>query len=158
MKKWLIIVVILFIIILWQMIQMFITVQSDKTKDLDLYTQVVTEETDFSIRDVQRFHGNQLYYVFTAYDAEGNTYYLFVNEDQEIFQINMDEITLTKESAKELAFQEYQELQNVMRIVPAYTGKEFTWEIVAQDHEKRLQYLYYSMIDGTFLKRYTLGN
>jgi uncharacterized protein YpmB len=158
MKKWLIIVSILFVIILWQMIQMFINVQSDKTKDLDLYTQVVTEETDFAIRGVQRFHGNQLYYVFTANDAEGSTYYLFVNEEQEIFQINRDEITLTKESAKELAFQEYQELQKVLRVIPAYTGMEFSWEIVAQDQEKRLQYLYYSMIDGTFLKRYTLGN
>lgn len=158
MKKWLIIITILVLIILWQTIQMFITIQNDKSKGLHQFTQLVTEETGHIIRDVQRFHGNELYYVFTANDAEGNTYYLFVNEEQEIIELNVDEVTLSKNDVKTLALQEYQGLQEILRVNPAYTGKRFTWEVVAQDQEKRLHYLYYSMIEGTFQKRYTLGN
>jgi uncharacterized protein YpmB len=158
MKKWLIIVSILLLFILWQTIQMLMTIQSDKSKGLDQFTQLVTEETGYIIRDVQRFHGNELYYVFTANDTEGNTYYLFVNEKQEIIQLNLDEVSLSQDEVKALSLQEYQGLQKILRVNPAYTGNHFTWEVVAQDQEKRLHYLYYSMIDGTFQKRYTLGN
>jgi uncharacterized protein YpmB len=158
MKKWFIIVSILLFFFVWQMIQMFMTIQSDKSKGLDQFTQLVTDETGYIIKDVQRFHGNELYYVFTANDAEGNTYFLFVNEEQEIIQLNVEDVTLSQDEVKALSLQEYQGLQKILRVNPAYTGKQFTWEVVAEDQEMRLHYLYYSMIDGTFQKRYTLGN
>jgi uncharacterized protein YpmB len=158
MKKWLIIILVIGIIVLWQTIQLFITIQSDKSEGLDEVIQLIIEETGYIIKDVQRFHGKELYYVFTANDEEGNTYYLFVNEEQEIIQLNRNEVTLSQDEVKALSFQEYQALQKIVRVNPAYTGKQFTWEVVAEDQEKRLHYLYYSMIDGTFQKRYTLGN
>jgi uncharacterized protein YpmB len=158
MKKWLIIILLFVFIVLWQTIQIFINIQSDKSEGLDQAIQLVTEETEYIIKDAQRFHGNELYYVFTASDTEGDMYYLFVNEKQEIIEMNRDEVNLSQDEVRALALHEYPGLQEILRVTPAYTGKKFAWELVAEDGEKRLHYLYYSMIDGTFQKRYTLGN
>lgn len=157
MKKWIIIMTVIMIFVAWQIIQVFVSAQSNKNIGLKSNAEWVKQETNFSIEGVQRYHGEQLYYVYTVLDEEDNRYYLFVNEEKESYQINFEDIHASKDEVKKGSINDYPELTKVLRINPAYTGNQFTWEIVAQDNKDRLQYVYYSMLDGAFQKRYTLA-
>lgn len=157
MKKWIIILTIILLFVAWQTIQVFISVQTNKNIGLESNVEWVKQETDFTIEHVQRYHGDQLYFVFTVVDQEDQRHYLFVNEEKQTHQINFGDVQISKDEAKALSFKDYPELTQLLRINPAYTGNQFTWEVVAQDNQERLQYVYYSMLDGAFQKRYTLA-
>jgi uncharacterized protein YpmB len=157
MKKWIIILTVIILFVAWQTIQVYISAQSNKNIGLETYVDWVKQETEFNIEHVQRYHGEQLYYVFTVVDEEDHRSYLFVNEEKQTHQISFEDVHISQDEAKDLSFKDYPELTQVIRINPAYTGKQFTWEVVAQDKQERLQYVYYSMLDGAFQKRYTLA-
>lgn len=155
MKKALIIVILLLSFGLWQIVDIFLSVQADKRMGLSEQIQIVRQETGLTITDVRRFHGKQLYYVFTGHDPVENEYsYISLNENQDIAQILFADIEITKEMAVSLALQEFKELKEISRVIPAYVNNQFVWEIIGYDQEDSLQYIYYIMKEGSFLKRY----
>ncbi|MDQ0165511.1 hypothetical protein [Bacillus horti] len=156
MKKWIIIGTGILLIVLWQAIDIYSTVQADRQDGLNRYMQLIPESA--VVQETFRYHGEKRFMVFNL-EIEDSVYaYFYVSEDGDTYTLNHDELVLTSSEAMEKVRQEFSELTVIHRITPAISGQDFTWEIVAQDSGEDYQYLYYSMTDGEFQKRFTLSN
>lgn len=156
MMKKIFLILFLAIIIFALIIQLFWATQNDKHKLVPHYEQFVIEETGFSIVRAERYHGDQLYYIFTAINEQGNHVYVAVDESYELNVIEWDLISYSKDQIINRALNDYAELEKIIRVNPAYERNQFSWEIVAQGETNSLEYVYYTMQDGTFQKRYSI--
>lgn len=157
MKKWIIGAVFLFIMTIWFLLSIYMDNQEDKIDGLNQAIRVVQQNTNVEIEDVVRFHGNQRYFVFTVLAQNNERYYIFVNEKDRLKNIAHKHIKHDQQAIQKLALSQYPELKEIITIIPAYSEQEFTWEVKAIDQNNDLQYLYFTMLDGKFQKRYKLG-
>lgn len=158
MKKWIITTAVILIFFAWQTLSIVFAVQDDKQGELDSYSEYVEHETGHKIISHERYHADHLYYVFLTHDRNNEEHYVLVNDLKEIIQISMKDIKFNKDDAREKAANDYPELQNILRIHPGIQNIQLVWEIIALDQEERLQYIYYALKDGQFIKRYKLTN
>jgi uncharacterized protein YpmB len=156
LKKWFVFLFILLILVLFIGIALYISAQQDKHHEVNEKVAFIKDEMNVTIEKMERFHGEQLYYVFTVKEEDNSAYYLFVDEENNIERIAFQDIELSKEEVPRAVRDRYPEIREIKRITPAYTEYEFTWEILASDKNNQLQYLYFKMEDGSFLKRYKL--
>jgi uncharacterized protein YpmB len=156
LKKWFISLVILLILVLGIGIALYISAQQDKHQEVTERVAFINNEMNVTIENMERFHGEKLYYVFKVKDEDNSAYYLFIDEENNIQRMAIQDIELSKEEVPEAVRDRYPEVRDIKRITPAYTEYEFTWEILASDTNNQLQYLYFKMEDGSFLKRYKL--
>lgn len=154
MKKWIWISLGIIVLLLWLAIDIYTTVQADKKFHLTKYEQLVPDT--YVIEDAQRFHGEERYTVFTVVTEQEKEAFFYVSEDAVTYEIDFEDIHLSSEDAIQKAKKEYPDITEIIRVTPAYSGRDFTWEIIAQDEQERYQYVYYSMTKGTFQKRFTL--
>lgn len=154
MKKWIIIGAGIVLILLWQAIDIYATVQTDKKRDQAYYEQFIPEQ--FTIEEVQRYHGEERYIVFTLRTKDEQRAYYFVSESGESHTIYFSDIRLDEEEAISKVKKDNPEITEIARVTPAYSGQDFAWEIIALDEHFQYQYIYYSMTKGTYQKKYTL--
>ncbi len=142
--------------VLWQAVQLYVTVQKDKNESLVSAEQWVQEhESDLTVIDTHRFHGSQSYNVLTVEKKDGEKEYVFLNEDVEVHRISFNDI---RDSEDVMALAEVERgLSEILRVSPAYRHT-FLWEIVAYNTDGQLQYIYYTMQDGEYQNSYTLSN
>lgn len=159
MRSFLLFLPILFIgFVFWQLGSLYTSIQSDKEDGMLEQMNYVQEETGLTITNVERFHGDALYFIFTAYEPEQDEYsYLLLNNDQQVERILFSEIDTNQELIISKAKEKFPELREIKRVIPAYVHQQFAWEVSAYDQEQNLQYIYYSMKDGQYLKRYIVN-
>jgi uncharacterized protein YpmB len=157
MKKFLIIFAIIAIASTGFFIHVIWTAYADKTVHHQEMRNVVQQETGMVVTEVERFHAEEAYDVYTALDDDGNSHYIFATDRQLVHMLPAEDIKLPREEAAEQAVRDYPELRRISRINPAYTEDVFAWEVVTYDEDNQLQYIYYDMQDGTFLKRFVVG-
>lgn len=157
MKKVVFILLIFLSLLLWQGINIYVNVQADKDNGINQIIPVIEHELGLRVIDYTRFHGDQLYIVFTCVDPQEQSHsYVFVYDDQ-YQQIPFDQILISKEKAIDLAQEQFPELISIARVVPGIVNQQFVWEISGYDQEENLYYVYYTMESGSFLKRYTVN-
>lgn len=158
MKKVVIILLIISALVLWQGIHLYVKIQADKDHGIRQLIPFMEKELGIKIVDVTRFHGDQLYIVFTCVDPEDGGYsFVFMDEQANYQQIPFQRIQVNKQMAMDLAKQKFPEITNMARVVPGLVNQQFVWEISGYDREDNLHYVYYTMETGSFVKRFTVN-
>ncbi|MFV9510655.1 hypothetical protein [Tepidibacillus sp. LV47] len=115
-------------------------------KHLPMVTQI--EQVDY-------FAGDKVYYVMFAKDRDGDELMIWTN-DEELRYRYLDHY-LTKEQIKDLV-NRLEKNFTIKRITPGIIYQErFIYEVLYEDDEKRLGYIYYDLQTGEFIKKYRLG-
>ena len=119
----------------------------DKVKD----TLPLMKQVD----QVHYFSGDQTYYVMLGKDVVGDKLMVWVNQNEMRYRYLPK--YLTEEQIKELIKQTEKNI-TIERITPGVIDQErLIYEVLFEDKEKRLGYLYYDLQTGEFIKKYRLG-
>lgn len=159
MKKYILILVVIIGLSIWQVLHMYITVQGDRSTFEQNYIQLVEQAYDgVRIINTYRYHGEELWWIFYVYLPEQEDYaYVTIdpNSGEHLLSLNADQI-FSIEELPQYALDHFAELTSVNRVVPAVIRKKLAWEVSAEDQNNQLVYLYFDMESGHYLMRYTI--
>lgn len=158
MKKGIIIGLLIASILFWITAAIYLSIQKDQTMFEDEAVAFFKQShPDASIEYIERFHGDDLYYVITATNEDGE-YFAFISESlTEILTLSKNDIAVSRDDVTQMAFAQFNEVEEVIRVVPAFVNQFYAWEVVGVDEDEGLQYIYYRMRNGEFIKRYKLS-
>lgn len=156
MKKWLLIIAVILLIIISFALYIFWSAQADQFKNNETAQQFVQQQFDWQIIDTNVFHGNEKYWVFTMLDGDDKYYYLYVDEQFETLSIEWSNIHISPEKIREQIMEDFPDVIAIKQVIPALSNDRFAWEAVANDERGHLQYIYYAMDNGSFLRRYII--
>ncbi|MDQ0205957.1 cell wall elongation regulator TseB-like domain-containing protein [Alkalicoccobacillus murimartini] len=158
MKKWVIIGLILFALIVTSAsVYAYTTVRSPITDGYDQAEQTLLDSGDLeTVEDISYFHGRDSYYVLRGLDADGDQAIAWIKQDFEESAILRKEAEgISAEEAEAIAV----EAVNPNRIQSVKVGIEGNtplYEIKFISESDQQGYYYVAFSDGTFLKRYNL--
>ncbi|MCZ0701883.1 uncharacterized protein YpmB [Natronobacillus azotifigens] len=133
-------------------INLYQTIQANKTEDFDQTRRRVIAETELvEIDDISRYHGNAFYHVVTGTTSEDEqvlAYVLVDNDEEEILIYHLSELT-----SKETVTHTWQEEMDVKELLSKQYGIRGTTpllEFIYIDANNRLSYDYYRLDDGSY--------
>jgi uncharacterized protein YpmB len=156
-KKGLFLLLLICFLFIWQSVSIYLEVVSDKNRGMQKGIERIQKETNLTIQTLERFHGDQLYTIYLGKDEEEQLYYVLIDNQSKLQKLALQEISLTKSDVTNLVHSRFTNITKVIRIIPGYTDDQFTWEVLVQDENDHLQYIYFTMRDGIFQKRYILS-
>ncbi|WP_025026805.1 hypothetical protein [Caldalkalibacillus mannanilyticus] len=156
-RKVMIVGIIIMLLIIWQSVSLYFSVVDNKNSPLLAATRQMEQE-GIRIEKVDRFHGDQLYIMTKSQDDEGKEWYIASTQEGKVDQIAVQEIKLAEEAVIQAVKNQFSEIQEIQRIHPAYSQKEFSWEVIGIDEKNMMHYIYFRMRDGSFQKRYVLSH
>ncbi|MFD1738516.1 PepSY domain-containing protein [Bacillus salitolerans] len=157
MKKWIVVLLCILIIVIWQSIftyksaQDYLTNQHKKAISAAKGVESIMEVTDIST-----YHGTSSYSIIYSILSDDSERIICVpNKD------NLEIITIDPEEgiSKEEAIEIVRNNRNPLSILSVTIGVEQNvpiWEITYLDQQERYSYYYVTFKDGTFIKRYSL--
>lgn len=158
MKKWILLgVLALFALVIWAGVDLVLDIMKDREQGLAEARKVAQQMTGWKIVAETRFHGQAPYFIFTMQDQHGELYYLVVDEQNRGQYFPFKELAWDEEKVREQVKREYGEW-HIKAIRPAFVYPEMCWEVVLVDSEETWHYIYYSMKNGQFIKRFTLSD
>ena len=111
-------------------------------------------ETLAEIDDIDYFTGDKEYYFIFGRNNIDIPMLIWLN-DEEIHKIYLVE-WVDKEEIKQKTAVRYPDI-SIKRINAGIMDKELIYEVLYEDEEERLGYLYFKLKNGDFIKRYRLG-
>jgi uncharacterized protein YpmB len=157
MKKWMILIVSFLLIVILASIDLMMDIRDDRDRGMMQAQQIAKEVTGWKVISGSRYHGQQVYFIFTMQDRNDELYYVVVDENFQVNYFPQKELHWDQEEIKEVVHNHYQGWK-IEAIRTAYVNKGMCWEVLAIDEQNRFHYLYYGMKDGKFIKRYSLEN
>lgn len=158
MKKWILLAVLaICALLIWGAADLAVDIMDDREQGLAEARKVARQMTDWKIVTESRFHGQEPYFIFTMQDEKGELYYLVVDQEKRGQYFPLKELTWNEEKVREHIEGEYGHW-TIEAIRPAYIYPGMCWEVVLVDQEGTWHYIYYSMDNGKFIKRFTLAN
>ncbi|WP_456278577.1 PepSY domain-containing protein [Bacillus sp. AK128] len=156
MKKWIALLIVIFIIVIWTSIDTYRTANLYRTEQGDQAINVAKEqEPDLEITDITFYNGNQSYTIIYGRIGEKTQIFCVPTDEKGEVIIIDPKNGISAEEAVNLLTEE----RNPSSIQSVNLGIEQNvpiWEIIYLDQNNRYTYYYVTFEDGEFIKRYTL--
>ncbi|SER43337.1 DUF5590 domain-containing protein [Salipaludibacillus aurantiacus] len=159
MKAWIISISAVFIIgfIAFSSYIYYVTAEPLRERE-EAAVQLASEHVSLSeVRDIQYYHGRRSYQVIDAVNEDGEDIYIWVEEDEDRDEVNIEvrlhSEGLTKEEVMEIAVSEL-EIQSIKSVRLGMTGSTPVYEVSYMDQVDRHSFYYLTFEDGTYIRHY----
>lgn len=167
MKKWLLIIPLFLIIVIWQATYIYLESMSYQKKGEQTAITYAKKNTNISqVTDVEYYHGKMAYFAVYGKSNHNEDMIVWVPEDKDGKMITR----LAKQGwSKEKVRSHVMDSQNPLKIIDIRLGAEVMkdnrteeiettplWEVTYIDQQNRHTYYFIKFIDGSFVKRYSL--
>lgn len=153
--KWVILISGLILVLLLLMIgYLYVTLMNEKTNGYNKAERRTLDETNITeIKNVERFHGEEAYFVVSGLDKDKQALFAFVpfEDEHDIITIEQPE-TFTKDKIKR-DWEEKCTSCALTSITPALVEDTAVWEINFRTNKDTYIYEYISMDDGSLFEQ-----
>jgi len=168
MKKWLYIIPLLIIIIIWQAAQIYFDSMSYQKREEEKAIPYAKEHVKelLSITDVEYYHGKMAYTIVYGIADDNKEIIIWVPDSK-------DGRLITKKASEGWSKEKVKKYvianENPLKLIDIRLGAEVIkdnrtnetettplWEVTYIDQEKRYTYYFMKFDDGSFVKRYSL--
>lgn len=155
MKKWGIIVLLFFFVVIWQAVSVYRAAMAPKETLIAKAEQRAVEEANLShVQAANTYYGEKAYVVVEGTDEKGTKKIVWVPAKGGHIVVKRTKSGITKQEAIEKLNADRQPKQ----IISAKLGMEKgvpLWELTYIEQDNRYSFYYLSFEDGAFLKRYS---
>jgi len=136
---------------------LYVSVMNEKSKDYSKAEQRAFDETDLlEVEQVERFHGEEAYFVVSGIDANEEPIFVFVPFDQEEATITIDQPSSYTKSIVKQSWEEKCSTCKLTSITPGLIDETAVWEINYRLDKDIRMYEYISMEDGSIFEQLQL--
>ncbi len=158
MKRYVIILVILVIALMFEGYRIYNQLQSTQASNVSIAIKRALEETNLTkANQSYYFTGPKSYHVIEGINEENNPIFVYVGEDEEekIVQVGVEE-GVTREEIERLTMVSYPDGE-VLRVNPGILNNQFIWEVLSRSKaDEKLQYIFYDFHSGAQMKSFKL--
>lgn len=144
----------IFILLLLSVIYLYVNVMQEKSTGFNQAKQTALDETELvEVEDVQRFHGDEAYFVVSGHDTNDQPLFVFVPFEEESSIMTVDQPqTYTKEKV-ENDWKENCPTCSLTAITPGIIEETAVWEINYRPNKDTQIYEYITMEDRDLLEQ-----
>lgn len=133
---------------------LYINVMNEKTKDYADAEKRALEDSDLKVVDqVERFHGDEAYYVVSGIDKNEEPLFVFVPFDQEESIVTINQPSSHTKSAVKQAWEKKCSSCKLTSITPGLIDETAVWEINYRLNKDTRIFEYVSMEDGSIFEQ-----
>jgi uncharacterized protein YpmB len=159
MKAWIISISVIFLTAILALSYYLYKETADPIRERQEEAIILAEQSiDFSeVKEVNYYHGRRSYQIIDAVDDEGNEIYIWVEENDNLDETNIEvrqqSEGLTKQEVIEIALGEIT-IERLKSVRLGMIGSTPVYEVNYIDDEKRHSFYYLTFEDGTYIRHY----